>query len=66
MDELEKLRILLPHWVDHSAEHANEFRTWAKRAREADQDPVAARIEAAAQKDGSRQQGLERCDRALR
>jgi hypothetical protein len=28
----DKLRILLPHWVEHNAEHAGEFRQWATRA----------------------------------
>ena len=32
MDDLEKLRVLLPHWVEHNGEHAGEFRTWAERA----------------------------------
>ena len=29
--DLEKLRVLLPHWIEHNAEHAGEFRTWAER-----------------------------------
>jgi hypothetical protein len=29
--DLEKLRVLLPHWIEHHAEHAGEFRTWADR-----------------------------------
>ena len=32
--DLEKLRVLLPHWIEHNAEHAGEFRTWAERGRE--------------------------------
>jgi hypothetical protein len=32
MDEIEKLRVLLPHWIEHNAEHAGEFRDWAERA----------------------------------
>jgi hypothetical protein len=32
MDELEKLRVLLPHWIEHNGEHAEEFREWAERA----------------------------------
>jgi hypothetical protein len=30
--DLEKLRVLLPHWIEHNAEHAAEFRQWAERA----------------------------------
>jgi hypothetical protein len=50
MDDIEKLRVLLPHWREHNAEHASQFRTWAERARAAGEDHLAAHIEAAAQK----------------
>ena len=33
MSDLEKLRVLLPHWVEHNEEHNKEFRKWAERAR---------------------------------
>jgi len=29
MDDTEKLRILIPHWIEHNAEHAAEFERWA-------------------------------------
>ena len=32
MKEIEKLRVLLPHWIEHNGGHAAEFRTWAERA----------------------------------
>ena len=32
MNEIEKLRVLLPHWIEHNGEHAGEFRDWADRA----------------------------------
>ncbi|HHH81511.1 MAG TPA: hypothetical protein ENL35_00810 [Chloroflexi bacterium] len=32
MEDLEKLRILVPHWIEHNAEHAAEFRAWGRRA----------------------------------
>ena len=35
MKETEKLRVLLPHWIEHNGEHAGEFREWAERAGEA-------------------------------
>ena len=43
MTEREKLQALLPHWIEHNAEHAAEFRRWASVAPEA-----RAHIEAAA------------------
>jgi len=33
-DDLAKLRILLPHWIEHNEEHAASFQRWAARARE--------------------------------
>ena len=42
MNEVEKLRILIPHWIEHNAEHADEFREWAAKAGSAQADLVAA------------------------
>lgn len=44
----EKLRALLPHWIEHNAEHAAEFRGWAEKARLAGQREVADEIDTAA------------------
>jgi hypothetical protein len=30
--QLEKLLILLPHWIEHNSEHSEEFRDWAHGA----------------------------------
>jgi hypothetical protein len=43
MNEAEKLRVLIPHWIEHNEEHASEFQRWADRV-----DEVAADIRAAA------------------
>ncbi len=32
MNEQEKLRVLIPHWIEHNEEHAKEFRRWAETA----------------------------------
>jgi rubrerythrin len=32
VDELEKLKILLHHWMEHNNEHAEIYRDWAKKA----------------------------------
>ncbi len=29
MNQLEKLRVLLPHWIEHNRGHAEECRKWA-------------------------------------
>ena len=43
MEDKDKLRILIPHWIAHNQEHAKEFRDWSTRA-----DGVSADILAAA------------------
>lgn len=35
MNETEKLRALIPHWIQHNEEHAGEFLRWAEQAGEA-------------------------------
>ena len=40
--DVEKLRILLPHWIEHNQEHAAEFRSWADRATDAAQEILDA------------------------
>jgi len=32
MEEIEKLLVLLPNWIEHNGEHAGEFREWAEQA----------------------------------
>ena len=48
MEETEKLRILLEHWIGHNTEHGEEFDRWAQQAREAALPGVADEITAAA------------------
>ena len=42
MKESEKLRVLIPHWIEHNEEHALEFKRWAERAGQASPDLLAA------------------------
>ena len=42
MTEREKLQALLPHWIEHNAEHAAEFRRWARVASGAEPEIEAA------------------------
>jgi predicted metallo-beta-lactamase superfamily hydrolase len=42
MDEKDKLRVLIPHWIEHNEEHAAEFRQWAEQAGEASADILTA------------------------
>lgn len=49
-DDLAKLRILLPHWIEHNDEHAESFREWAGRARGMGLETVAKQIEVAVER----------------
>ena len=49
MNDIEKLRVLLPHWLEHNQEHASEFAGWADRASAAGQATVAQEIRRAAE-----------------
>lgn len=42
MNETEKLRVLIPHWIEHNKEHADEFRSWAEQAGDGASDIQAA------------------------
>lgn len=49
MDDIQKLRVLIPHWVEHNEEHAAEFITWAARAAATGQPAAAELVRQAAQ-----------------
>jgi hypothetical protein len=34
-DHIKKLSVMLPHWIEHNADHAQEFREWAEGAESA-------------------------------
>jgi hypothetical protein len=42
MKDIDKLRVLIPHWVEHNNEHAEEFRQWAEKSVDASKDLMAA------------------------
>jgi hypothetical protein len=42
MNEIEKLRMLIPHWIEHNNEHAEEYQRWAEKAAEASADILKA------------------------
>jgi hypothetical protein len=46
--EIDKLRMLIPHWIEHFEGHAAEFRRWVTKLDQADDILVAVdQIEAA-------------------
>ncbi len=48
MNDLEKLATLIPHWRDHNRAHAQEFATWAAKARAEGMPGIAELVERAA------------------
>lgn len=62
--DVDKLRVLLPHWIEHNAEHAAEFRLWAARAGEAGGDILGAATSMIEANDAL-QRALERLGGAL-
>ena len=47
MTDLERLRVLLPHWIDHNQEHMAEFIRWVKLSEKSDNIQVAAALKGA-------------------
>jgi len=48
MNDLDKLQVLLPHWIEHHAEHTRELQTWTERLQLVGREDVAERLLAAA------------------
>jgi hypothetical protein len=42
LSDRHKLRLLLPHWMEHNGEHADEYRRWAEKGVLARADILAA------------------------
>ncbi|MEW6517891.1 MAG: hypothetical protein AB1461_00620 [Thermodesulfobacteriota bacterium] len=65
LGELEKLRVLIPHWVEHSHSHQHEFEKWAAVAKNEGQEVAAEAIEKAMQKLGKADKYLRKALEAL-
>ncbi|PKO22356.1 MAG: hypothetical protein CVU38_09885 [Chloroflexi bacterium HGW-Chloroflexi-1] len=50
MTDIEKLRVLLPHWLEHNTAHADDYRAWIERARAAGEPHVVKHLAAAIEK----------------
>jgi len=53
MDDLKKLGKLIPHWLEHNAQHVESYRDWANRMRRAGKTDLADLLDQVA--DGSAQ-----------
>lgn len=47
--DLTRLERLLPHWIEHNTEHADEFQRWAERTRAAGRAHIAEHLKMAVQ-----------------
>jgi len=45
VEDIEKLKRLLPHWREHNADHGRSYAEWAGRARRAGSEDVAKVLE---------------------
>jgi len=43
-NDIDEIRKLLSHWIEHNAEYAPEFREWAERVQQAGKDSAAQGI----------------------
>jgi len=41
MNDLDKVRVLLPHWIEHNSGHGQEFARWAGQLRSAGHSSIA-------------------------
>jgi len=65
-DDLAKLRVLLPHWIEHNQEHIESFQHWVARAREMGQDEAARQLEQAVERMAACNQALNAALQLLR
>jgi len=64
-DDLAKLRLLLPHWIEHNEEHAESFREWVGKAREMGLETAARPIEEAVERMAACNEALAAALKAL-
>lgn len=50
MTDIEKLRVLLPHWLEHNASHGDDYRAWIERLTAAGEPHAAEHLAAAVEK----------------
>ena len=48
LTDIEKLRRLIPHWIEHNQSHAADFMRWADLARASGNEQIASLIKNAA------------------
>jgi len=65
MDEMQKLSIVIEHWIEHNQSHMGEYRRWAERAGELGLEQVKAEIEEAIRMLTQSNRHLEKAKQAI-
>jgi hypothetical protein len=60
VSELEKLRKITSHWIAHNEDHANSYRQWAERARQAGQPEAGELLDRTAEDVAEQNKKLEK------
>jgi len=47
MNDIDKLRVLLPHWIEHNVGHGQEFVNWSELLEKNSQNEIAALLKKA-------------------
>lgn len=47
MNDLDKLRVMLPHWIEHNSGHGREYAQWARLLDASGQNDIAALLKKA-------------------
>ncbi|MFP4160233.1 MAG: hypothetical protein ACLFMN_08450 [Desulfobacterales bacterium] len=61
----EKLEKMVSHWLKHNADHAETYRRWAQRARDAGLEDVARILESVAEESQAINKDLEKAGKML-
>lgn len=65
MEEMQKLSIVIEHWVEHNQSHMGEYWRWAERAGELGLEQVKAEIEEAIRMLTQSNRHLEKAKQAI-
>ena len=47
MENIEKIRVMLPHWIEHNQKHGQEYQKWAQLIKKDGKTEIASLLEKA-------------------
>ena len=65
MEDKEKLKVVIEHWIEHNKEHAEEFREWAGKAKGFGENATGENITRAAEQLEAANESLLTASKAL-